>query len=254
MKIGNEVRHLDAVKGNFSISDQLVYQATTLGNFFIPNKISPSLLSSKLEQNSQEAKELTQSIFSTVRAFVEQQQYFFDMLWQKAIPARQRIKEIEEGLKREFIETIQDPAETQNLVSKTITSAVEEIDIVFSTSNSYKRYEGIIEQLATKADEGIKVRILLNQNGDIRQSIERLVKMHPQRQQLAIRELDKSIRTKLTTIMADRELSLIVELKDDAKENSNEAIGLATYSNSESTVLSYASIFEALWIQSQILY
>jgi two-component system, OmpR family, sensor histidine kinase VicK len=102
--------------------------------------------------------------------------------------------------------------------------------------------------------EGIKVRILLNQNGDIRQSIERLVKMRPQRQQLTIRELDKSIRTKLTTIMADRELSLIVELKDDAKENSNEAIGLATYSNSESTVLSYASIFEALWIQSQILY
>ena len=253
MKIGNEVRHLDAVKGNFSISDQLVYQATTLGNFFIPNKISPSLLSSKLEQNSQEAKELTQSIFSTVRAFVEQQQYFFDMLWQKAIPARQRIKEIEEGLKREFIETIQDPAETQNLVSKTITSAVEEIDIVFSTPNSYKRYEreGIIELLAKKLDEGIKVRILLNQNDDIRRSIERFVKMHPQ-QQLAIRELDKSIKTKLTTIMADRELSLVIELKDDLQQNSNEAIGLATYSNSESTVLSYISIFEALWIQSQI--
>ena len=34
------------------------------------------------------------------------------------------------------------------------------------------------------------------------------------------------------------------------KHNSNEAIGLATYSNSESTVLSYASIFETLWIQS----
>ena len=50
-------------------------------------------------------------ISSTVRAFVEQQQYFFDMLWRKAIPAKQRIKEIEEGLKREFIEAIQDPEE-----------------------------------------------------------------------------------------------------------------------------------------------
>ena len=255
MKIVTEVRHLDAVKGNFSISDQVVYQATTIGNFFIPNKISPSMLSSKLEQNSQEAKQLTQSIFSTVRAFAEQQQYFFDMLWQKAIPAKQRIKEIEEGLKREFIETIQDPAEIQSLVSKVITSVVEEMDVVFSTPNSFKRYEreGIIEQLVTKADEGVRVRILLNQDDDIRQSIERLVKMHPQ-QQLAIRELDKSIKTKLTTIMADRELSLVVELKDDAKENSNEAIGLATYSNSESTVLSYVSIFEALWIESQISY
>jgi hypothetical protein len=30
------------------------------------------------------------------------------MLWKKAVPARQRIKKIEEDLKREFIETIQD--------------------------------------------------------------------------------------------------------------------------------------------------
>ncbi len=86
-------------------------------------------------------------------------------------------------------------------------------------------------------DEGIKARILLNQNDDIQQSVERLVKMHP-RQQIANRELDKSIKTKLTTIMADKELSLVIELKDDFQQNSNEAIGLATYSNSESTVLS----------------
>jgi hypothetical protein len=46
--------------------------------------------------------------------------------------------------------------------------------------------------------------------------------------------------------MAARELSLVIKLKDDSKQNSNEAIDLATYSNSESTVLSYASIFETL--------
>ena len=230
----SEVRHLDEVRGNFGIIDDILYTASAKG---IPSSPPPLLLT------------------STVRPFVEQQKYFYEMLWRKAIPAKQRIKEIEEGLKREFIETIQDPAEIQSLVSKTITSAVEEIDIVFSTPNSFKRYEreGIIELLSKGLDEGIKVRILLNQNDDTRQSIERFVKMHPQ-QQLAIRELDKSIKTKLTTIMADRELSLVVELKDDAKENSNEAIGLATYSNSESTVLSYVSIFEALWIESQISY
>jgi hypothetical protein len=77
------------------------------------------------------------------------------------------------------------------------------------------------------------------------------VKILPQ-QQIEIRELDKSIKTKLTTIMADKELSLVIELKDDARQNSNEAIGLATYSNSGSTVLSYVSIFETLWIQSKL--
>lgn len=57
-------------------------------------------------------------ICTTLRAFVEQQQYFFDMLWKKAIPAKQRIKEIEEDLKREFIETIQDSEETLVLTQR----------------------------------------------------------------------------------------------------------------------------------------
>jgi hypothetical protein len=73
--------------------------------------------------------------------------------------------------------------------------------------------------------------------------------MHPQ---ITINNLDKSIQTKVTTIVADNELSLVIELKDDTQLNSKEAVGFATYSNSESTVLSYASIFETLWIQSRI--
>jgi two-component system, OmpR family, sensor histidine kinase VicK len=182
-----ELRHLDDVKGNFGVGDSRLYQASAQNIESAP----PPLL-----------------IESTVKGFVEQQQYFFDMLWRKAIPAKQRIKEIEEGLIREFIETIQDPIEIQNLVSKTITSAAEEIDIVFSTPNSFIRYEreGIIELLAKKVDEVVKVRILLNQNHDIQQSAERLVMEHPQ---IEIRELDKSIKTKLTTVLADRELSLV---------------------------------------------
>lgn len=61
------------------------------------------------------------------------------------------------------------------------------------------------------------------------------------------RSLLKSIQTKLTTIIADRELSLVIEEKEN-----EDAVGLATYSNSESTVLSYDSIFENLWIRSEI--
>lgn len=154
-------------------------------------------------------------ISSNVRAFVEQQQYFFDMLWKKAIPAKQRIKEIEEGLKREFIETLIDSEEIQNLTSKVISSAAEEIDIIFSTPNTFKRYEseGIIELLIRKADDGIKVRILLEQNIDIQPTTERLVKMHPQ---ITIKNLDKTVQTKVITILADNELSLVIELKNDA--------------------------------------
>jgi two-component system, OmpR family, sensor histidine kinase VicK len=59
-------------------------------------------------------------------------------------------------------------------------------------------------------------------------------------------------QTRVTILVVDRMYSLVVELLDDSKENSEEAIGLATYSNSRSTVLSYASIFESLWRQSEL--
>ena len=70
--------------------------------------------------------------------------------------------------------------------------------------------------------------------------------------QIDVQYLDKSLQTKVTTLIVDRELSLVVELKDDRKETSNEAIGLAMYSNSKSTVSSYTSIFETLWMQAEL--
>jgi two-component system sensor histidine kinase VicK len=90
-------------------------------------------------------------------AFVAQQQYFFDMLWKKAIPAMQRIKEIEEGMKREFIETIQDPTETLDLIHDTISSATEEIMIMFPTIRSFQVYEkeGILNLLKRQLETGL---------------------------------------------------------------------------------------------------
>jgi hypothetical protein len=58
--------------------------------------------------------------------------------------------------------------------------------------------------------------------------------------------------TKITTLIVDQTKSLTVEVNDDTKENFQEAIGLATYSNSESTVFSNVSMFESLWIQSEL--
>jgi hypothetical protein len=45
---------------------------------------------------------------------------------------------------------------------------------------------------------------------------------------------------------------MTIEMRDNTATSFDDAIGLATYSNSESTVLSYISIFETLWIQSEI--
>lgn len=75
IKIVDELRHLDGVKGGIAINDS-EYMATTV---------------------LQEAKPLTQVIYSNMKEVVEQGQYIFDTLWNVAIPAEQKIREIEEG-------------------------------------------------------------------------------------------------------------------------------------------------------------
>jgi hypothetical protein len=152
---------LGEVEGNFSISDRSVFQAAVLGDFsrrYVSKSASVSSESGVLEP-----KPATETIHSTIKGFVAQQQYFFDILWKKAIPAKQRIKEIEEDLKREVIETIQDSEETFSLISKVITSAIEEILIIFSHINTLRQYhrQGILDLLKSKTDEEIVVRMLV---------------------------------------------------------------------------------------------
>jgi signal transduction histidine kinase len=58
--------------------------------------------------------------------------------------------------------------------------------------------------------------------------------------------------TKATLLIADRKASLVIEIRDDSKSRFYEAIGLSTYSNSKPGVLSFVSIFENLWIQTEL--
>lgn len=77
------------------------------------------------------------------------------MLWKKAMPA----KEIEENLKREFIETIQYSEETTSLITKVLSSATEEILLIFSRAGTLKKYEklGMLDIIREKADKELSL-------------------------------------------------------------------------------------------------
>jgi len=82
MQVVSEVRHLEGVKGNFAVGE----------SFYAGYAIA------------REARPLTHVIFSTAKEFVEQQQFFFETLWNKSIPAEKKIREIEEGIPAEVTE------------------------------------------------------------------------------------------------------------------------------------------------------
>jgi two-component system, OmpR family, sensor histidine kinase VicK len=71
-----ELRHLEGMKGNFYISESAYLAPATF---------------------HEKDKPASQIIYSNVKEIVEHQRYVFDSFWNRALPAKQRIKEIEEG-------------------------------------------------------------------------------------------------------------------------------------------------------------
>ena len=226
-----EVRHLTGVRSNFGIIDRK---------------------ECLLHSISHEQQPLSHAIITNAKALVEAQQFLFDTLWNQAIPAQDKILEIEEGMKPPFIETLGDPHEIQKLGLDLVNSAKEELFLLFSTANSFRRQEeaGFIQLLKDVAlQRDIKIRILTHIDNGTRRILNSLSQSNTN---IDVRTLQQTLQTRLTTLIVDRKFSLEVEVKDDTKDNLHGTIGIAIYSNSESTVWTHTSIFETLWMQAEI--
>jgi two-component system, OmpR family, sensor histidine kinase VicK len=233
MKITDELRHMDEIEANFGLNETEYLGSITL------------------------QEEALQATYSNVKEVVEQQQFIFDTLWSKATPAEQKIREIEEGIEPEVIETIRNPFEIQKIAFELVKSARDEILLVFSTANAFHRQErtGMIKLLKeAAAGHRVQIRILTPIDDLIKGIAQKLIREQQQQNQprIDIRFIGRFSQTKIRILVVDKASSLVVELKDDSKESSYEAMGLATYSNSKSTVLSYVSIFETLWMQTEL--
>jgi signal transduction histidine kinase len=137
----------------------------------------------------------------------------------------------------------------------------------------------LLKQAAVRKDNRVNVRILTPSKGAIEEKLQNIVspsetgneaqhQIKSKKKNFDIRYIDaestnennevfseaakKSAVTTVTIIVVDRNESLVIEKKDDSKQSFTEAVGMATYSNSKPTVLSYVSIFENLWKQTEL--
>jgi two-component system, OmpR family, sensor histidine kinase VicK len=242
----SELRHLDGIKGNFALSEKGYTASATL----------------------QEASLLQQVIYSNVRALLDQQQYVFETLWNKATPAAQKIRGIEEGIDLGRTDIIQTPRIILDLFINMIKSAKFEILLMLPTINAFLRENriGVIEELKKSAKENnVNVRIITPSN-DVVEKILQDTESAAVRKGQQGKEEEKGFEvqrtniqfketavTTVTTLVVDRKESLAIEKTDDSKLEFIEAIGLSTYSDSEPTVMSYVSIFEGLWKQAELV-
>ena len=150
------------------------------------------------------------------------------------------------------VEIIENPKESIDRAYDISISARKELLVAFPTVNSFRWNVriGMSVQLLKEeySENNVTLRILTPVDNQIMQIIEELKKILSQ---LDIRALNENTESnRVIIILADRKESLIVEIKDNTKDNMYEAAGLSIYSNSKSIVLSYIAIFETLWKQS----
>ena len=252
MEMVDELRHLDGIKGNFYVSESGYLAPATAHEV---------------------GKSASQVIYSNVTEIIEHQRYVFDSFWNKAIQAADRIREIEEGIDLSKTEVIQSPQKIMDTLLDMIKSARHEILLLLPTINAFLREEriGTFELLKSSIlEKNVNVRIITPINDEIEALLQNVSiaitneilpelqgkdKKHQgglQVQRSAIQFKETAVTT-VTILVIDRKVSLAIEKTDDSKPDFMEAVGLATYSNSEPTVVSYVSIFEALWMQAELV-
>ena len=228
MKVA-EVRHLTGIKGSFAVGDE-------------------EYVAGIREEGS---TEFTHCIYSNVKRLVLHNRSIFEMFWQNAAPAESRIKEIEDGITLSVMEIIQNPRESLRSAYLNVKSAKEEVLIMFSTPNAVRRQmrEDRMQAIKEAAEHNVRIRMLVPADEKVWDKIKEI---ESTMRHVEIRSIDKSMKTKITILVIDRSESFIFETKDDSKDDPYDAIGRSAHSTSDAMGLSFASILESIWNQSEL--
>jgi signal transduction histidine kinase len=224
-----DVRHLDGLNGYFAICDAKLFASNTL---------------------AQEGGVLSQIILSSVAGLVEQQQYFFNTLWEKAVPAGQRISELEEGKEPEVIELIHDTQKSISRAFDLMHRTRNELLVLFATPNTFSlaMSAGAADIYKELSENGTKVKILVPAGKDVEGLTRKAKAVAPL---MDIKTSNESLGTRLTIMVCDRKVLMSWELRDDNSPDPYEAGGVATYTNFESIAGSYAVILDNLWMSTE---
>jgi two-component system sensor histidine kinase VicK len=223
-KMTGEIRHLDGIKGNFYISDT--------------EYIAPATF--------ERGKPASQMIYSNVKEIVNHQQYVFDTLWNKAIPAEQKIKELEEGVSEFEVITYHERA-SQVLID--LAKSVKKEALFFLPNDkAMVRVDrlGVIDHIIDASQNGATIKIICPLSEENSKVVKRISERAPH---IAILNGNKSL---YGMYIIDGERCFRAELKHPKAEKFPDAIGFSVYSNRRNTVDFFKSVFELLWNERKL--
>lgn len=218
----DELRHLNGIKGNLYIGDTAY--------------IAPATFHEK-------GKPASQIIYSNVKEIIEHQSYLFETLWSKAIPATERIKDIEEGLASEFYEVISDHEKATQTIVDLAKSVKKEALFFLPNDKAMVRAErlGLIDNAVKASQSGAIVKIICPLSEVNAKIVKKISEKAPKTQVL------NGNNSPYGMYIADGEKFIRAELRNPSAEKFSESVGFMVYSNRKTSVESFKSIFELLW-------
>jgi two-component system sensor histidine kinase VicK len=219
----DELRHLDGIKGNLYVGDTAYLAPATF---------------------HEKGKPASQLVYSNVKESIEHQRYIFETLWNKATPAEQKIKEINEGLAPEFYDVITDGEKASQAILDLAKSVKKEALFFFPNDKALVRAErlGLLDCAVNASLKGAIVKIICSLSENNADTVKRIFERAPE-----IQILNGNNNSPYGMYIVDGEKFIRAELRNPAAERFSESVGFMVYSNRKTSVDSFRSIFELLW-------
>ena len=214
-----ELRHIDEIEANFAINDCEYMGSVTLND--------PQ-----------------QAIYSNIKEVVEQQQSIFEAVWKKAIPAEEKICELEQGREAQFLEVITDSKKATDVYIELSKSIQNEALVLFANNRAILRAAklGVLNNLMeASVKKGAQIKIIFPISEINSHVVKQITEKAPD-----IKILNGGTSHSGLLIVDNKKL-LRFELKQPEAEDFTQAIGFVSYSNSKVNVYSSRSFFELLW-------
>ncbi len=259
----SEIRHLDGIAGTFVVSDTQYFGTSMM--LYNEGKI-------KKEEGvckSQYPVELC--ILSNLRELVHEQQKYFDILWNQAMPGVEKIKEIE-MIETPQLKVLNNPFEIQNMLINLLQSVRKEVWLLIYSSTIFEniqRFSNILTILQSLQEKMSVMILVLTTNNNPKKPSEQ-IQIDTAKDNVALGKRNIEIRkiknTRLTnyevqqnTLIAicDGNKSLTIkfnEEKDDTSVDSfSQLIESAIYTVGKETVMPSILLFERLWYQTKLI-
>jgi hypothetical protein len=140
----------------------------------------------------------------------------------------------------ELIQIISNVQRIRQIYLSLIRTAQREVLLIFPTTNSVRREEkvGVLGEARRASQRGVNVRMVSPEDDFVKDHLDSLRK-----DGIIVRPIESPSEAKFKLLIVDKKFSLVIESHDDRKATFEQAVGLATLSNSKPTVLPYVTIF-----------